>query len=169
MRKKDFEKAGGFDKKYWGGEDTQICYALTKTGKKMIYDPQLRVYHHPRKTLRQHLKQTFFWGMWRGFFMRIHKQSRQLTFFIPPLFVLWLIFGGLGAIFNEILTKIYLGVLILYLGYILSIGIMTKSLKLAFPVMGVTILTHLSYGIGFIRGISSKNEPIKKTLNPKKA
>jgi len=166
VRKKDFEKIGGFDSKYWGGEDTQVCYSLLKTGKKMIYNPELIIYHHPRKSLGKHLKQTFFWGMWRGFFMRIHKQSRQLTFFIPPLFVLGLIFGGILSFFSDVIFLVYLGILILYLIYILSIGIRTKDIWLFFPVMFVTIVTQLSYGVGFIRGILSKNEPIKKTLNP---
>src|SRR3989344_7799704 len=48
VRKKEFDNTGGFDSKYWGGEDTQICYSLIKSGKKIIYDPEVLVYHHPR-------------------------------------------------------------------------------------------------------------------------
>ncbi len=165
-RKADFLKVGGFDSQYWGGEDTQVCYSLLKTGKKMIYNPKLVIYHHPRKTLKQHLKQTYFWGMWRGFFMRIYKQSRQLTFFIPPLFVLGVIIGGLLSFFSSIIALIYLSVILLYLIYILIIGIKTMNIALFFPVMFVTILTHFSYGFGFLKGIISKDEPIKRTLNP---
>ncbi len=165
-RKADFLKVGGFDSQYWGGEDTQVCYSLLKTGKKMIYNPQLIIYHHPRKTLKQHLKQTFFWGMWRGFFMRIFKQSRQLTFFIPPIFILGVLLGGILSLFSSIISLIYFSVLAIYLIYILFIGLRTMNFVLFIPVMIVTILTHFSYGIGFWKGILSKNEPIKRTLNP---
>ena len=165
VRKKELVKAGGFDSKYWGGEDTQLCYSLLKNGK-IIYNPEVVVYHHPRKTLKQHLKQTFFWGMWRGFFMRLYKHSWQFTFFVPSLFVLWLIFAGLVSLSSRFFSYIYLLSLAFYCFYLLIIGIKTKSLKLFFPVIILTFLTHLAYGIGFIRGIISNKEPIKKTLNP---
>lgn len=166
VRKKDFLKVKGFDEKYWGGEDTQVCYSLIKTGKKMFYNPELIIYHHPRKTLWKHLKQTFFWGMWRGFFMSIHKQSRQLTFFIPALFVIWLIFGGLNALVFAPFSKIYLLTLLIYAAYLIYTGIRTKNAKLFLPVASTTFLTHLAYGLGFLRGIISTEAPIKKTLNP---
>ncbi len=167
VRKNDFEKTQGFDSKYWGGEDTQVCYSLLKIGKKMYYNPDLIVYHHPRKTLKQHLKQTFFWGMWRGFFMRMHKQSRQLTFFIPPAFVAIFTFGLIFSFFSKFVRYAYFAFLILYIIYIILLGIKTKNFKLAFPVMATTILTHFSYGSGFIKGLfASKDGPIKKTLNP---
>ena len=132
----------------------------------MFYIPDMIIYHHPRKTLKQHLKQTLFWGMWRGFFMRIHKQSRQLTFFIPSLFVLWLFFGGILTLFSKNFGLIYLAVFILYLLFLLLKGFQTKSAKLFFPVMFVMFLTQLIYGVGFLLGISSREEPIKRTLNP---
>lgn len=165
VRKKDFEKAGGFDSKYWGGEDTQLSYSLLEYGR-MIYEPEMIIYHHPRKNLKQHLKQTLFWGMWRGFFMRLHKQSLQLTFFIPAFFVLWLFFGGIITIFSRFFGYIYLFSLVIYLLFLISKGFQTKSMKLFFPVIITMFLTHIFYGIGFLRGISSKNAPTKKTLNP---
>jgi len=167
VRKKDFEKVNGFDSQYWGGEDTQLCYSLLKTKKKIFYDPELIIYHHPRKTLRQHLKQTYFWGMWRGFFMKMHKKSRQIIFFIPPLFILGLIVGGILSFFSILIRNIYLGFLTIYAIYLLATGIRTKSVKLFFPVIFVTFLTHLAYGLGFFRGIfSKKSGPTQKTLNP---
>ena len=167
VKKSYFKRVRGFDSKYWGGEDTQLCYSLLKTGKKIIYDPKIVVYHHPRKTLKQHLKQTFFWGMWRGFFMKIHKQSRQLTFFIPVIFLSWLILGGTFSFFNIIIKKIFIVSMLFYLVYLIILGLKTKSVKLFIPVMFGTFLTHISYGLGFLRGIfSGKGGPTRKTLNP---
>ncbi|MFQ5531422.1 MAG: glycosyltransferase, partial [Candidatus Nanoarchaeia archaeon] len=151
VRKKDFEKTRGFDEKYWGGEDTQICYSLLKTGKRMVYIPGMIIYHHPRKSLGKHVKQTLFWGMWRGFFMRIHKQSRQLVFFIPALFVLWLFFGGILTFFSKNFGYLYLASLIVYVLFLIIKGFQTKSAKLFFPVIFTMFLTQLFYGIGFLR------------------
>ncbi len=167
VRKKDFQKVKCFDSQYWGGEDTQLCYSLLNLGKKMIYNPNLIIYHHPRKTLKQHLKQTYFWGMWRGFFMKMHKQSRHLVFFIPGLFVLGLLAGFFLSFFSIVLKNIYLAVLAVYAIYLLITGIRTRSVKLFLPVIFTTFLTQISYGLGFWKGIlSGKEGPIKKTLNP---
>jgi len=168
VRKKDFEKVGSFDEKYWGGEDTQLCYSLLKTNKKMIYNPELGIYHHARKHLKNHLKQSLFWAMWRGFFMRIHpRESIQLTFFIPSIFTLWIFFGGILTFFNKIFGWVYLLSLIFYFVFLIIKGLQTKSIKLFFPVIFVMFLTHLIYGIGFIIGIfAGKEGPTKKGMHP---
>lgn len=167
VRKKDFLEVGGSDSKYWGGEDTNLCYNLLKTGKKMIYSPEIGVFHHPRKSLKNHLKQSYFWGMWRGFFMKLHKQSRQITFFIPPLFVLGLILGLILSLANNMFLYIYLMVLDLYLIYLIYIGAKTRSIKLAIPIMFISFLTHFAYGIGFWKGIFANKEtgPIRKGMH----
>ena len=36
IRKKDFTKAKGFSTKYWGGEDTELCYNLIKNSKRIV-------------------------------------------------------------------------------------------------------------------------------------
>jgi len=167
VRKKEFEKTKGFDERYWGGEDTQLCYDLLKTGGKMFFNPEIFIYHHPRKSLANHLKQSFFWGMWRGFFMRKHKESRQLTFFIPAIFVLWLFFGGFLTFFNEIFGWIYLLSVGFYLLFLIIKGLQTKSIRLFFPVMFVMFFTQVIYGLGFLKGIfSRKHGPTKKGMHP---
>lgn len=98
--------------------------------------------------------------------MKIHKESNQLTFFIPAIFVLWLFFGGLAAMLSREFNMIYIFSMILYLIFLGFKGVQTKKASLFFPVMFVMFLTHLFYGIGFLKGILSKTEPIKKTLNP---
>jgi len=167
VRRKDFEKTKGFDPRYWGGEDTKLCYSLLKIGKKIIYEPEVIIYHHPRKTIKQHLRQTYFWGMWRGFFMKIHKQSRQFTFFIPALFITWLGLGSIISLFNNYFRNLYFLSFGVYSLYLLFIGIKSRSLKLFFPVIFVTFLTHFAYGLGFFKGIfSRKSGPTQRTLNP---
>ncbi|MBS3088197.1 glycosyltransferase [Candidatus Pacearchaeota archaeon] len=166
VRRKDFLDVGGFNSKYWGGEDTQVCYELTKNGKKIIYNPGVVVYHHPRKNLKAHLRQTLFWAMWRGFLVRCYpKDSTRLTFFAPSLLVLWLFFGGFLSLISKNFGYLYLGVFILYFIFLFAVGIRTKSLKLFFPVIFVMVLTQLIYGVGFLKGIVF-GEPTKETFNP---
>src|SRR5208337_350793 len=48
---------GGFDTRYWPGEDTKLCLDLTRNlRKKILYSPDVFVYHHRRNLFVPHLK-----------------------------------------------------------------------------------------------------------------
>ncbi|MBT4730683.1 glycosyltransferase [Candidatus Woesearchaeota archaeon] len=168
VKKSDFLAAGGFAERYWGGEDTQFCHALTHVlNKKIIYDPSVVVYHHRRENIKGHLKQTYFWGMWRGFFSKIYPEtSRKITYFVPSLFFLGVIFGGILSFFNPLIKNLYFGVLSLYFIYMLILGLKTKSLVYYLPFIFLSIFTQFAYGLGFMKGFLF-GEPIKRTLNPR--
>ena len=52
VRRKAFLDIGGFNSPYWPGEDTKLCLDLIqKTGKKILYVPQMKVWHHRRAVL----------------------------------------------------------------------------------------------------------------------
>ena len=93
VRKSDFEAVGGFDSHFWPGEDTKLCLDLTyKLGKKIIYDPEVLVYHHRRALFRPHLRQIGRYGLHRGHFARVlPRTSRRLSYFIPSLFTIFVL------------------------------------------------------------------------------
>lgn len=166
VRREDFLQAGGFDSEYWGGEDTRLCYELSKIGKKILYSPKVCVFHYQRENLKSYLQQTIFWGIWRGFLIKSYsKKSFKPTFIIPPLFVMWVLVGAFLAIFSETFRYFYFGSFFIYLTFLFATGMRTKSSSLFFPVILVTFLAQFSYGLGFFRGILSKN-PTNKTFNP---
>jgi cellulose synthase/poly-beta-1,6-N-acetylglucosamine synthase-like glycosyltransferase len=166
VRKKVFEKAGGFESKYWGGEDSRLCFTIKNNGEKMVYNPNLAVNHYSRKDLTGHLKQTLFWAMWKGFLTKsFPKNSMKITFFAASLIVLWLLFGGIISIFSGSFAFIYAIVFGLYMVSLFIVGIRTKSVKLFLPVMFVTLLSQLIYGVGFLRGLAM-GEPTQSTFNP---
>jgi len=167
IRKKDYLACGGFSTQYWGGEDTQLCYNLTqKLGKKIIYDPEVIVYHHRRDKIRKHLKQSYFWGLWRGFFIREYPEtSRKITYMIPAFFVFFIVLGFLLSFFSIFIKTIYISILILYFFFLIFIGAQT-NLKYFFPVIFLSFLTQIVYGLGIMRGFLSK-VPTKRTFNPR--
>ncbi len=58
-RKSVIKEAGGWNEKYWPGEDTLICLAIKKTGKKLIESSDVVVYHHRRSLFGPHIKTSF--------------------------------------------------------------------------------------------------------------
>ncbi|MBS3074220.1 glycosyltransferase [Candidatus Pacearchaeota archaeon] len=169
VRKKEFDNTGGFDSKYWGGEDTQICYSLIKSGKKIIYDPEVLVYHHPRASLRNHLRQVLFWGMWRGFFMKLYPQnSRKLTFFMPLLFLSGLVIGGILSLIFKPISYIYMTLLGIYVLFLIITGIRSRSSKMFLPVILLTFITQIMYAVGMIRGLfAGEDGPTRDGMHSK--
>jgi len=158
VRKTVFEELGGFDTVFWPGEDTKLCLDITKKlSQKIIYDPQVIVYHHRRPLFLGHLKQIANYALHRGYFVKRYPQtSLKFSYFIPSLFLLFLIVGGIIAwFFGGFLRMSYLFSLFLYLFSVLIFSI-NRDLRLIALVFPGIILTHLTYGLWFLKGLVSK-------------
>src|SRR4030042_2711861 len=115
VRKDIMERIGGFDTKFWPGEDTKLCLAITHDlGKKLLYAPDVLVYHHRRPLFRPHLKQVKSYGLHRGYFARrFPKTSLRLTYFLQSFLVAGLILGFIVSALIPQLAPIYVAGLIL--------------------------------------------------------
>ena len=157
VRRDVFEKVGGYDSNYYPGEDTKLCLDIVENGKRIIYSPDVLVYHHRRKVFRQHLKQATNYAKHRGYFAKaLPKTSCKPGYFIPSLFVLGLIAGPVMSYFVFALWYVYFAVLVLYfILLIVSIG-KTSSYKVWVLTFIGIIATHIGYGVMFIRGLCAK-------------
>jgi len=172
VKKKDFWQVGGFGSQFWPGEDTKLCHDLVyKLKKKIIYNPEVVVYHHRREVFKPHLKQISRYALHRGHFARIMPQtSLRLGYISPSLFVLGL-FGGPILIFVLELFQLCFLSIPLFLFYLLSVFLYfsallltafqvflkEKNLKVALLVIPSIFITHLVYGGLFIKGFLTPN------------
>ena len=162
VRKLDFEKVGGFDSNFWPGEDTKLCLDLThRLGKKIIYDPQVLVYHHRRPILFPHLRQNGNFGLHRGFFARILPQtSLQLVYFGPSLLVLGIFYLLFLSWLNQPPLNYFHRIgWLLFKGYFLSlianaiwIAGVSKNIFQSLLSIPIIFITHLWYGLRFLQG-----------------
>jgi len=156
VRKSVFKEVDGFKTNFWPGEDTVLCLNITKKlRKKIVYAPDVVVYHHRRPLFIPHLLQVYSYALHRGYFAKKYPQtSLRPIFFIPSLFVIGLIVGFILSFYNTILRNLYFSVLTLYFLLILFTTLNIKNLKMKlFVIIGI-ILTHIVYGLGFIRGLT---------------
>ncbi len=158
VRKDIFASVGGYDSNYYPGEDTKLCLDIVqKAGKKIIYSPEVLVYHHRREMFAMHLKQATNYAKHRGYFAKVLPEtSRKLAYFIPSLFTLGLVAGPILSIFVPFLWYVYGVVLLIYV--LLLIGSIRKAGSVSVWILtflGI-IATHIGYGICFIRGLCSK-------------
>ncbi|MEK7594965.1 MAG: glycosyltransferase [Patescibacteria group bacterium] len=161
VRKEDFKNVGGFDKEFWPGEDTKLCLDLIKTGKKILYDPSVLVFHHRRAVFLPHLKQVSRYGMHRGQFARIFPEtSLKLAYFVPSLFVLGLSLGPFSFLVSKFFILPYFFCVYLYILLLLSEAFKTYKrtgvLKMIPYFIVGTFLTHLVYGVCILYGLFVK-------------
>ncbi|MFA6472171.1 MAG: glycosyltransferase [Candidatus Latescibacterota bacterium] len=156
IRKSDFLAAGGFDTGYWPGEDTILCLKLThELGKRIVYDPEVKVYHHRREIYAPHLRQIRSYALHRGFFARkFPETSLKASYFVPSAFTLFCFLGWVSA-WTE-LFPVWAGVMFLYLVLAAAFSLKGKSLRGISRILAGTFLTHVTYGIWFIAGLFAR-------------
>lgn len=158
VRRSDFFEAGRYPEEYWPGEDTVLCMRLTKElGKKIIYVPNVIVYHHRREVYMPHLRQVYAYAKHRGYFARKFPQtSRKIQYFVPSLFVAFLALGWLPGMFFRPLLYSYLSIIGLYLLLCLMSSVKTLDLLINAMVFPGIMVTNLTYGVGFVFGLLSR-------------
>ncbi len=158
VRKEVFDRVGGFDTEYWPGEDTFFCLKIVRDlGLKIIYEPDAVVFHHRREVYRGHLRQIRSYALHRGYFVKkFPETSRKPAYFMPSLLTAGLLLGWLPGLFWLPLMWFYLGVTGLYLTAVLASASPNLNPRRCWYVASGIVLSHLTYGLYFIRGLLAK-------------
>lgn len=158
VRKNVLERVGGFDTNYWPGEDTKLCLEITKKfGMKILYVPDVLVYHHRRPLFRPHLRQIWNYSVHRGFFAKkFPETSLRFSYFLPSILVVGLVLGSLLVVIIPQLYNYFILLVVSYMGVNLITTLRTKDLKALILVFLGVILTHVCYGLGFFRGLLAR-------------
>jgi glycosyltransferase involved in cell wall biosynthesis len=146
---------GGWNSRFYGGEDTKVCLDLVKAGYRIVYDPDVVVYHFRRPIFRSHMRQVGNVGRHRGYFVRAFPQtSARPLYFAPavallaaPLVLAWASrsstrLAGVGAV------TVAGGA-----------GIAASALRgghdgaVAALLPAALAAGHAAYGAGFVRGL----------------
>lgn len=145
-----------FDSKYLTAEDSKLCFQVKKEKKKIMYVPDLIVYHHRRPLFFPHLKQMFIYGRDIAWLIKESFSFSKLYYSILSIFVIYLIAGIILSFLNTAIKFFYLFSVLSYLTIMLIYSIL--FFNRSFLVFTGLILTHLSYGLGFIYGVLKKNK-----------
>lgn len=162
--KKMFVKIGGFNSEYWPGEDSKLCNDLiVKQKGKILYHPEILVYHHRRNTLQGYIRQHANYGFHRGaFFAHGDENSRSFGYLVPSLFVLYflLLIPALvssAVMYESSRINIYilfpLAIYCILSTYLFIRSLLnTQSLVISAGAVYVLFLTHIVYGVSFLKG-----------------
>jgi hypothetical protein len=151
-RRADLLALGGFNEALYPNEENALMDELQKRGGRLIYDPQLIVFRHPRPTLAAFCRMLMTYGRGRAEQFRTLPTLGSAPNFVPPLFCVYLVvfwwFGWIGAL----PLALYAVAVLLQTLALLPHGGVIKCLC-AMPLL---VLSHLCYGLGFWRGIFTK-------------
>lgn len=159
IRKKIFSDLGGFAGDYWPGEDTKLGLdLLTKKNARILYDPDLIVYHHRREGLVKHVRQISGYGLHRGFFAKKYpKTSLNWKYFLPSLFVFFIVFGAIFSYFFRTFIFFYAFGWSVYFVAMLNafydIYTHEKNILVTLAASYYIFLTHIFYGLRFLQGL----------------
>jgi len=142
-----------FDETLLTAEDTKLCFEVKKKNKKILYAPDVVIYHHRRDSLWKHLKQMWIYGRDVAFLIKEEFSFDKLYYSLLSLWIIFLVIGGIISIFNEIIRYFFFGVILIYFVVIL-ISCLVVNLKRSLLDFFTVILTHISYGLGFVYGLT---------------
>jgi GT2 family glycosyltransferase len=151
------KNVGGFGNTYYGGEDTFLCLKLMAEGK-LYYSGKVIVYHHRRSLFKGLWRQISNVGLHRGYFaVKYPETSRRWFYFIPSLLTLLLLLGFLLCIVHPELFVGYLSILLFFV-LLGASSVVTKTDPISALLVGLGIISvHISYGLYFIKGLTTNN------------
>jgi succinoglycan biosynthesis protein ExoA len=164
FRKEAVLAVGGFDESMFRAQDWELNYRLRRSGRRIWFSPELRVTYRPRSTLRELVAQMYGTGKWRRELVRRHRETVNLRYLAPPVALIGVaggtVLGLLGAATGN--RPLQAGFLAPagYLAVVLAgtatapVGI-SPSGRLRLPL--VLAATHLSWGLGFLVGLRSRD------------
>ena len=153
FRKEALEKIGGWGSTFYGGEDTKVCLEVVKSGGKLLYDPEVIVYHHHRELFGKHLQQISNVGLHRGYFVKKYPEtSRRLLYFLPSVFsVGYLAFFVLSFVSNGLRNAFWICTAVVLALFFISAPARNPLVR-GMAAVGI-LFHHIFYGLSFIKGL----------------
>lgn len=158
IRKKAFDAVGGFDSKQVRSEDSDLYFRLSQKGYRLLYVPDIFVWHRSKPTFWPIIKKVFYYAVGRAQLMARKPETMKPMYFIPSLGAAGFIAFSFVSFFVDIVFYFFLAAVFLYL--ILNIAhafyIFVKrerSIRGMLVVFLATPLIHFSYGFGILFGM----------------
>ena len=166
IKKKVFESVQ-FHDSLWPGEDAEFDIRLMKNGFKILYAPDVIVWHHRRSRPIPFLRQMFNYGKTRAQVTRMHPDSfdiRYFAFISAFTFLIALYSFSVFEIEIPIIGKLDLMIpIILNLAYFsiislagILVGFQTGKLKQGLYAPLVLFIQHFGFSIGLLYGFVKK-------------
>jgi len=146
------QRLGGYDAYFVANEDAEYDYRLTQSGGKIFLSVENTIGYYPRKDYTGFYKQYVKYGFYRAANLLKHSARPKVRQMLPVAAFLALMLAGISALSGSlVLTLIGAFPLVTYLLAVFALTLrMTASLSTKVKVFKIAVVTHLSFGFGFM-------------------
>lgn len=157
FRKSLFERVGYYDNELVRNQDDELNGRIIKNGGSIYLIPELKIKYYSRDKISKVRRMFYQYGLYKPLVNKKLGSPATARQFVPLLFLLGIVLGGILSVFSIYIMYTYFAVLALYLAIGLFIGCKyavkyrRPMLTLLMPYVFANV--HLSYGYGYLRGI----------------
>lgn len=156
------QRVGLYDEELMRNQDDEYNYRIREMGGKILLADDVRSQYFSRASLRGLWQQYFQYGLYKIRVLQKHPRQMSVRQFVPPLFVLTLLFSTLLAFFlatrflSLVIPVAYL--LVNLIASFFAVVRAQKSNQTLFTVYHLLLpitfaILHSSYGLGFLVGL----------------
>lgn len=176
FRKELLEQVGGFDVTYKKAtaEDFDLCFAIRKTGHKIIYEPKAIVWHYHKESFLRYIKSQFWHAVWRVYLYNKHKEMVKGDQYTPittliqvPIALLFLV----SLVPAFLIEKMYI-IPMIFFGILMTLTIpfieyeIRKNPVIAMVGLFMQLIRNIVWAVGFACGVVNllylKHEKLQK-------
>jgi len=156
FRRGIFDKIGLFDQELLRNQDDEFNARILENGGTIYLIPEVTITYHARPDLTSLIKMFYQYGFFKPLVNIKLRQPATIRQFIPPLFVLFLLFGWTGFLVAPAGGLVFLAGLCLYLlgdlFFTFKGMVDGRRFLLLFYMPWIFFLVHVAYGWGYLAG-----------------
>ena len=151
-KKEIFDDVGMFDTAMKRNQDDEFHYRARSKGKKIYLNPAIKSLYHPRDSFSKLFSQYFQYGLYKPLVLKKVNSGMKIRHLVPSLFVIYLLILPLLISIIGHFSLAFLGLYLAGLIYFSFVNQLSIAGKFISPI--VYVIIHISYGLGFILGLS---------------
>jgi len=158
VKKKLFQELKGFNTRLLTAEDASLSFEITRQGYRLVYAPDVVVYHHRRPVFRKYFWQIFCYGRDKRALLQslpLREITGRLCYYLLPVAIPAGVLCLLMTIISPVLRPVFVPVFSVYFLSVLAESIYLGKrwwLLVGWGIIG----THFSYSYGFWSGHEQK-------------
>lgn len=154
-----FHRIGLFDESFDACEDVEFNQRADAAGLVCYFTPAVKVVYEPRASFGALFYQLSRYGQGRAKLAFKHPRSLTLAALVPPLWVVWLVVGGLMSLAVPYLGWVWLASVGLYAVVLLAAGAVLgwrQGVNVAVRIPLVFAAIHLGFAWGFCQEVAKQ-------------
>jgi len=144
-----FHRIGMFDEAFDACEDVEFNERVHAAGLTCYFTPAVKIVYEPRSGFRSLFYQLSRYGLGRARLAFKHPRSLSLPALVPPLWVLWVLLGGLLGLFVPEVAVVWAASLGLYSAVLLTAGMVLGRGRPGVSVRVTCVFAAIHFGFAW--------------------